>query len=138
MNTDATESVVAAQLAALPPLLAATDKTARRLDLTPGTQKKVRLVVEELFTNTVKHGYGSDCDEPVRVALLPGENGLVTLRYRDGAPAFDPTRFDRKSRSTADGGFGLLLVRGVAHAMRYRREDEANIVELDLVADTGR
>ena len=30
---------------------------------------RLQLVVEELFTNTIMHGYGRECDEPIGIEL---------------------------------------------------------------------
>ena len=51
---------------------------------------RLLVVVEELFTNSVKYGYGAECDRPVRLALAPAGAG-VELAYEDEAPPFDPT-----------------------------------------------
>ncbi len=51
---------------------------------------RLLIVVEELFTNSVKYGYGAECDRPVRLALAPAGAG-VELAYEDEAPPFDPT-----------------------------------------------
>ena len=50
---------------------------------------RLTLVLEELFTNTVEHGYGGDTEEPVQIAC-DVEPGRVAVTYEDGAPQFDP------------------------------------------------
>ena len=52
---------------------------------------KILLIVEELFTNTVLHGYRGESESPVWVALALGESGL-TLHYEDAAPSHHPFR----------------------------------------------
>ena len=47
------------------------------------------LVVEELFTNTVTHGYRGGADAPVEISLACDRGG-VTLLYEDAAPPFNP------------------------------------------------
>jgi len=51
--------------------------------------RRVQLVVEELFVNTVTHGHGGDCDAPVDISVSL-EDEHVTVVYEDTAPAFDP------------------------------------------------
>jgi len=41
---------------------------------------KVLLIVEELFTNTVTHGYREESESPVWIAFDPCDKGF-TLRY---------------------------------------------------------
>src|ERR1700704_6941331 len=46
---------------------------------------KLLLIVEELFTNTVTHGYREESESPVWIAFDPSTKGF-TLANRDGAP----------------------------------------------------
>ena len=50
---------------------------------------KLTLIVEELFTNTVTHGFRGDSDSPVQLTLEQTEAG-VCLTYEDSAPRHDP------------------------------------------------
>ncbi len=49
---------------------------------------RARIVVEELFSNTIKYGYGGECEKPVRLRLQ--RDPELTLTYEDEAPAFNP------------------------------------------------
>src|SRR5579863_8062737 len=40
---------------------------------------RVRIIVEELFSNTIKYGYGQECERPVRLRL--GVHPELTLTY---------------------------------------------------------
>ena len=91
------------------------------------------LVVEELFTNTVVHGHGGDCDAPVRIGL-EATTARVDLVYEDSAPPFDPVAHLAASAAALDadaddrrvGGAGIELVLGLATQVRYLRENDAN------------
>ena len=50
---------------------------------------KILLIVEELFTNTVTHGYREESESPVWMAFEPGDTGF-TLVYEDAAPPHNP------------------------------------------------
>ena len=50
---------------------------------------RLNLVLEELFTNTVRHGHGGDSNAPVWITLS-GDSGGVNLTYEDSAPPFNP------------------------------------------------
>ena len=94
---------------------------------------RLTLIVEELFTNSVAHGYGRESDAPIEVTLA-ADAGEVTLGYDDAAPPFDP--LSRPSVAPADleaplasravGGLGLHLVRQLVASARYAREGGRN------------
>ena len=96
---------------------------------------KVLLIVEELFTNTVTHGYRGESESPVWIALEPGERGF-TLRYEDAAPPHNPFGEFRPHDTTVlvaqqpVGGLGLKLIRSLARDAGYRREGERNCIYL--------
>ena len=102
-------------------------------------QLRLRLVVEELFTNTVMHGHGGGSDAPVRIALR-ADPLRVELSYEDSAPAFDP--LDHVARSpinltddVADrpvGQLGIALVVSLVEHASYLREDGRNCLRLAL------
>ena len=99
---------------------------------------RLKLVVEELFTNTVKHGYRVESDAPIRIQL-EATPGAVELVYEDEAPPFDPTiRFDSGAGpATVDanrpvGGLGLRLLGQFVQDARYQRRDGCNQLWLRL------
>ncbi len=98
---------------------------------------RLRLVVEELFTNTVEHGHRGDCDRPIGLALAVAADA-VALHYEDDAPPFDPTRQlaaapDENEENGSDGGRGLRLVAGIAASLEYRHEEGFNRMRLRIV-----
>jgi anti-sigma regulatory factor (Ser/Thr protein kinase) len=91
------------------------------------------LVLEELFTNTVMHGYGARAQGPVWVTLASRE-GEIELTYEDAGPPFDPLVQGPTPRldQPGPGGLGLALVRGLAASARYARVDGRNRVTLTV------
>jgi serine/threonine-protein kinase RsbW len=96
---------------------------------------KVLLIVEELFTNTVIHGYRGESESPVWMAFEPVENGF-TLRYEDAAPPHNPFG-EYRPLDTAVlvaqqpiGGLGLKLIRSLVSDASYSREGERNCIRL--------
>lgn len=85
---------------------------------------RLNLVIEELFTNTVKYGHGGDSDSPVWVAL-DADDARVTLTYLDQAPPFNP--FDAATSTVLGsdieqrkvGGLGVLLATELAAQREY-------------------
>jgi len=97
------------------------------------------LIVEELFTNTVAHGYRQECDAPIRIELT-AEGGQATLFYEDAAPRHDP--LSPRPGLEADlaapiearpiGRLGVHLVRQLAASARYAYADGCNRLWLTL------
>jgi serine/threonine-protein kinase RsbW len=85
---------------------------------------RVNLVLEELFTNTVRHGYRGDSDAPIWVTLET-RPGALYVTYEDAAPPFNPwvglPEFvpDATLRSRRIGGLGVLLTRKLANTRDY-------------------
>ena len=97
---------------------------------------RLNLVLEELFTNTVRHGYRGDCDSPVWVSLAAREKRL-TVDYEDTAPAFNP--YPRASLDTTQqirmvGGRGLVLLQRLALEREYAYLFGRNRIRLVLAA----
>ena len=96
---------------------------------------KLLLIVEELFTNTVVHGYCGESDSPVWIAFEPCESGFA-LRYEDAAPPHDAFGEFRPMDTTVliakqpVGGLGLKLIRTLATDINYSREGERNCIRL--------
>jgi anti-sigma regulatory factor (Ser/Thr protein kinase) len=98
---------------------------------------RLRLAVEELFANTVTHGYGADSDAPVDVTVcLDGDR--VILVYEDAAPPFDPfARVERPDgtapvEARAVGHLGVFLITQLAERYRYARTGDRNRVTVEL------
>jgi serine/threonine-protein kinase RsbW len=137
MFAHSTEISVSARYAELPGLMDAITRQASELDWAPMDIPRLALVIEELFINTIKHGYGGDSESTVCVDLLRTPDGL-TLHYRDRAPAFDPRIASMEPISDESiGGLGLTLIHGLTLAIRYHRADGSNRIELDFVASSG-
>ena len=85
----------------------------------------LNLVLEELFTNSVRHGgcRGREGVVHVRLSMLP--NG-VGLEYADQGTSFDPATVpppDLQSplEERRSGGLGIHLMRQIMRDFEYRR-----------------
>lgn len=100
------------------------------------------LCVEELFTNTVTHGHGGDCDAPVRIALRAAPRH-VELAYEDHAPPFDPVghlagaaaELDADGAERPVGRVGIALVLRTAARARYVHEGDCNRLLLTIARE---
>jgi serine/threonine-protein kinase RsbW len=104
---------------------------------------KVTLVLEELFTNTVTHGYPPGAEGPVWVTLA-ALAGAVEVLYEDAGPAFDPLTHPPappESRLIGEdppvGGLGVALVLGLCTSACYARVADRNRVTLTVSTDSA-
>lgn len=137
---------IPARFSALPQLLAPLAPAAHA-PVSPGLSQallRAQLAVEELFANSIRHGYGEESDQPVWLSVnLQG--ATLQVIYADQAAAFDPfsnielpadnptTPLDGRKV----GGLGRLLVRELAGHCAYRRDGERNVTRLEFVLSPG-
>ena len=83
----------------------------------------VRLAIEELFTNMVRHNTSADSD--ITISLdRDGSNIVIVLTDLDVAQPFDPTQH-KEVDTTADlgdrdaGGLGIHLVKRMVDEIHY-------------------
>ena len=91
------------------------------------------LVLDELLTNIVSHGYGEsddDHDTDIRVGVLVAD-GTMTVRIEDDAEAFDPLTapqpdIDAGVEERPIGGLGVYFVKTFMDSVTYEHRDERN------------
>ncbi len=135
-------TTVPARLDSLGPALAFVEAFCTGHGVAHDDALRLALIVEELFTNTVVHGHGGDCDAPVRLALdLDAQR--ITLAYDDCAPPFDPVARGEASSADLDadaadvaqrpvGQLGLALILSLVDEASYVRERDSNRLRLAL------
>lgn len=122
-----------ARMSALPGVLAYARSALAGTPFEPHGANRVELVLEELFTNTVMHGYGGDSDRSVWLRF-DCEPTALAIEYIDEAPPYDPLQhradleFEREARPA--GGLGILLARRLADRVDYRYADGRNVLTL--------
>ena len=129
--------VFAARFGVLPATAAFVASFCERHGIARNDALRLTLIVEELFTNSVAHGYGGECDAPIDVALSADE-GEITLVYEDAAPPFDPlsrppvppAELAASVESRPVGGLGIHLVKQLVASAHYAREDGRNRLRL--------
>ena len=128
-----------ARLAALADTAAFVQEYCERHAVERTAALRLTLIVEELFTNTVRHGYRREGDMPIRIALARAESA-VALLYEDAAPRHDPLAgadgappdLAAPVESRPVGGLGVRLVGELAAGARYAYEQGRNRLWLSV------
>lgn len=104
---------------------------------------RLTLIVEELATNVIMHGYGLGAEGTIEVLLRHPEGARVELQVEDGAPPFDPFSTVPSVDLTADltertvGGLGVHLVRSMAETLDYSFRGGRNVVRVSMLLHEG-
>ena len=108
---------------------------ARCRGLPSGERARLLTILEELFTNTVEHGYDDVTPSgEIEVALtLDGER--LEIAFSDDGRPFDPLgaplpNFDLPAAQRQIGGLGLQILRSLTDEAKYLRRDDRNHLTL--------
>lgn len=101
---------------------------------------RLTMIIEELFTNSVQHGYRGESDAPIRIALSVEIGGIGVL-YEDSAPRYDPlaglsstpANLARPVESRPIGGLGVYLVAQLVERSSYAYEEGCNRLRLTML-----
>jgi len=128
-------------MGALPRVVAFLEEACATAGLGAQDGLRLRLIVEELFTNTIRHGHGQDSDQPVILTVTLRE-GEAALTYEDTAPPYNPFSAVEAPDDSATveqrpvGGLGIVLIARMARHIEYSYAQGRN--RLSLVVDTAR
>jgi len=107
--------------------------------LDPQKTYQLRLAVEELLTNVIKHGYGTARPDGQVLVDAQVSDHRVTVRLSDTAARFDPvtapepTDLDSPLQQRRIGQLGLYLARRAADILSYEYVNGTN--ETTVVVD---
>ena len=126
-----------------PRLQAFVEQACNRAGCSPGQCTRVQLVVEELFSNTVKYGQREAVPASVTISVdFAGEHPM-TVHYEDDAPqhdAFDQAETEQELKLSITrrrvGGLGIVLVRELGKDVSYSWSGGKNHVIFTVAADT--
>ncbi len=98
----------------------------------------IELALEEIFINIIKHAYTERCIEgDIEVACwIDGSKSLI-IEIADSGEFFDPFSIQNPD-TTADienrriGGLGIYFVKKIMDEVRYRRENDRNVLTLAI------
>jgi serine/threonine-protein kinase RsbW len=128
------EVVLHGHLGELQCLVAETVRFCREHSLGDEVEFELNLVLEELFTNSIRHGGCVGVENAVRVRLQLHDDG-VHIEYSDRGAAFDPLSapepdLEGPLEERRAGGLGIHLVRQIVRDLAYRREGDWNRITM--------
>ena len=102
--------------------------------LDPDTAWQAELCLNEAASNIMQYGYTDGAPHPITVEIAPIEHGVRMTITDDGRP-FNPAepRELPAARSIEDmpiGGLGVYLIQSFASEVRYRRDENRNVLVL--------
>ena len=134
--SDSLSQTIGNTLTSLSPLTTAVNRFMDQHTLPDEAIFRVNLAIEEIVTNIIKYGY--DDTDPhtitVNLALFPD---TIHLQLKDDGHPFDPLQMPEPDihmplDQRKVGGLGLHLVRETVSHIAYRRENGANILDMDI------
>jgi len=133
-----------ADVAVLPEILSHVAKSCATAKLESNLSLHIELTVEELFTNTTNYGQKEEGNADVWVAVCvdnkTSDSQTVRLVYHDSGPPFNPfvglkLPFSGKIQNKPIGSIGTALVIGLTTQAHYRRENDRNVMEFELISN---
>ncbi|MEO8165287.1 MAG: ATP-binding protein [Betaproteobacteria bacterium] len=131
--------IFAARLAAFEQIKALIDEFGDMASIGREDRHKLTLIVEELFINTVTHGYRGDSDALVSITF-ESDHGDIVLTYEDSAPQFDPlatgqrTNIESTIKERRVGGLGIFITIGLTEKADYSYVEGRNRICLRISA----
>jgi serine/threonine-protein kinase RsbW len=107
------------------------EELASRYAIPASMQFAMNLCLEEVISNIIRHGYGSETDRPVNVRFTaPGEGNFVFI-VDDEAPPFNPVEAPESPMLNPHdeiriGGQGIRLLHRFADALEYEPTPTGN------------
>lgn len=102
------------------------------------TLEDIRLALTEVLNNCIRHGYGGEGGQPIRVALSISA-GRIRITVSDRGKPLPPDLLEgpaalpdpRALESLPESGWGWFLIRQSVDAVDYRREQGWNHLTLE-------
>jgi anti-sigma regulatory factor (Ser/Thr protein kinase) len=112
-------------------LVSFADGFARCRGLPSGERARLLIILEELFTNVVNHGYDSVTPSGGIEVALAFDGERLEIEFSDDGRPFDPLstslpNFALPAAQRKIGGLGLQILRSLTDEARYFRRDGRN------------
>lgn len=99
--------------------------------ISEGSVFELKVILNELLFNAVKHGNKFDSNKEVRICVLNSSSNVIQIVIRDCGAGFDYTyvtnnRQDHKECDNffmlKESGRGLLIVKSLCHSIRFNKK----------------
>jgi serine/threonine-protein kinase RsbW len=95
----------------------------------------INVSLDEILTNIISYGYDDERDHVIAVSLALADDGTLTIEVDDDGKPFNPLEMPEPDTSAAIddrpiGGLGIHLVLRLMDDVRYRRENDRNLLTL--------
>ncbi|NNG00278.1 MAG: ATP-binding protein [Desulfobacteraceae bacterium] len=112
----------------------ALEKLADKLGLAPKCKCETNLVLEELFTNIINHGFTDNSDHDIDISVRIEGDELIIRIQDDGVP-FNPMEaqepdLSRPIDKREIGGLGIYFALHFADNIDYKRQGNKNILTI--------
>ena len=105
----------------------------KQLEVSTDNTRRFAVLIEELFLNTVDHGYAGNGGPAIHYHLSNLGDNHLELVQRDQASAFDIAQATAQTATLERvGGLGIALIQGMSRKVAYRREGDVNVTTLVL------
>ncbi|MFP4497641.1 MAG: ATP-binding protein [Vulcanimicrobiota bacterium] len=94
----------------------------------------INLVLDELITNIIRHGYNDECEHYIDLVVCADEDdSSIILRLMDDGEPFNPLDYPEPDihaplEERKPGNMGIHLVKNMTDDLKYRRENGKNIL----------
>lgn len=91
--------------------------------IVPEVITELVLVITEVYTNIIRHGYGEACQGDITL-IVAHHPHAISLTVLDSAPVFEPPRVVAPPpEALAEGGYGLFLIHTLIDELVHERRD---------------
>ena len=98
------------------------------------TVYEVNLIVDEVVSNIIRHGFSDDKEHTIRFGLSLEQGDLVMTVEDEGLHfnplVIPPPDISRPIQERQPGGLGIYIVKKLTHDVQYRREGQRNFLVL--------
>jgi anti-sigma regulatory factor (Ser/Thr protein kinase) len=108
----------------------------------PGQTARTQIVIEELFTNTLKHGRTSTARATISVTAEAADEKKLVICYEDTAPRHDPfANHDQMENLLLSltrrpvGGLGVVMIQQLGRNVRYEWSGGKNRVIFSVATE---
>ena len=96
---------------------------------------ELNLVLEEIVTNIINHGFKDDAQHRIQVSITLDDDDILTVRTVDDGRPFNPInaktpKMTSKVEKRPIGGLGLVLIRRYSDDISYERRGKQNILTI--------